>query len=145
MTLPAINTLNTRLRQHGLRHTPQRALVLRLLQEAEKHLDAESLWERARQQDASVNLATVYRTLNTLVQVGLAQRSFLGGQNRSFYEAVLKPEHFHFACLRCGKVIELDCPRLAEMQRDLSQSYGLLVQRAHVKFEGLCPDCKGSS
>lgn len=134
--------LNRTLRASGVRLTPQRALILRILQEAQEHLDAESIWHHARLQDQSLNLATVYRTLNTLVRVGLIEQSYLGeGQKRAYYELVDKPTHYHFACVRCGRVMELESERIPQAHKDLEQRYGVRILNVHLKFEGLCPDC----
>jgi len=136
------NLFTGALRAHGLRLTPQRTLILQVLQEAGEHLDADGLWESARRLDPGINLATVYRTLNVLSQIGLIQHSFLGeGQKRSFYELVNKPVHYHFACLRCGKVLELQSESMAQAQGELESRYRVHILNAHVKFEGLCPEC----
>lgn len=147
MTQPdSTNLLAGCLRQHGLRATPQRALILQVLQQSDEHLDAESLWQRAHEQDASVNLATVYRTLKSLVEAGLIQQSFLGGeQKRAMYEAVNKPEHVHFTCLRCGKVLELDGEQFAHARPALESHTGVSILRMQLKLEGLCRECNIST
>ena len=130
------------LRAHGLRLTPQRTLILQVLRESGEHLDAEGIWQFARQQDQSINLATVYRSLNMLSQIGLIQQSFLGeGQRRSYYELVDKPAHYHFACLRCGKVQELLSEPMSQAQAELEHRYQVRIFNAHIKFEGLCQEC----
>jgi len=137
-----VESLNRTLRARGVRLTPQRALILRILREAGEHLDAEGIWRYAHLHDQSINLATVYRTLNTLVKVGLIEQSFLGeGQKRAYYELVDKPSHYHFACVRCGKVMELESERIAQAHEDLEQRYRVRILNVHLKFEGLCPDC----
>jgi Fe2+ or Zn2+ uptake regulation protein len=133
------------LRAHGLRTTPQRALILRVLQQADEHLDAQGIWQRARLQDESINLATVYRSLNALLGVSLIKQSFLDeGQKRAYFEAVDKPEHFHFACIRCGKVIELNSERVLLGHLEIEQGCGCRVLNIYLKLEGYCPDCLSS-
>jgi Fur family ferric uptake transcriptional regulator len=136
------NSFTGALRAHGLRLTPQRTLIMQVLHEADEHLDADGLWQSARRLDPGINLATVYRTLNALSQAGLIQQSFLGErQKRSYYELVDKPTHYHFACLGCGKVLELHSEPMAQAQAKLERRYGVHITNAHVKFEGLCPEC----
>ena len=138
---PFVDTLH----DHGLRMTPQRELILQILRETAEHLDAEGIWHSARQQDQGINLATIYRTLNVLSQIGLIKQSFLGeGQKRGYYELVDKPVHYHFACLSCGKVLELLSPSMAQAQQEMERHYGVRIINAHVKFEGLCPECLAS-
>jgi Fe2+ or Zn2+ uptake regulation protein len=134
------------IRKRGLRLTPQRALIYQILQEAEEHLDAEGIWQRAQLQNADLNLATVYRTLNVLMDVGLINQSFLGeGQKRAFYEIASKPKHTHFACLVCGQVLELDSRPVSEAQKALELRNGVRILNVHLKFEGLCPQCLAAS
>lgn len=138
----ASNNLMQSLRKKGLRLTPQRKLVLRILEHASEHLDAEGIWQLARQEYQDLNLATVYRTLNLLSEVGLIRQSYLGeGQKRGYYEVMDKPEHYHFACLNCGRVMELRSDQLKQAQRDLELTHGVRITNLHLKFEGFCPDC----
>lgn len=138
------NVLTSSLHARGLRLTSQRRLVLKILNHTDRHLDAESIWQRAQIEDADINLATVYRALNVLVDIGLVQISYLGeGQKRAFYEVVSKPGHLHFACIDCGKVLELDDHAFNQVQRQLEQDYTIKIQTVHLKFEGLCADCAG--
>jgi Fe2+ or Zn2+ uptake regulation protein len=126
----------------GRRLTPQRALVLDILQQADGHLDAEAIWQQARARDANLNLATVYRTLAVLKEMGLIeQRYFARDHKREFYEAVGKAEHYHFTCLRCGRVLELETPRIRQARAELEAVYGLRLAHACICFEGYCADC----
>lgn len=126
----------------GLRVTPQRVLVLEILEEAEEHLDAEAIYERARRRDPKVSLATVYRTLAKLKEVGLVeQRYFARDHRREYYEASHKEEHYHFTCLGCGKVIEVHTPRIAQARQELSEALGLEFTHACICFEGFCAEC----
>ncbi len=130
------------LAQAGLRVTPQRLLVMEILEEADEHLDAEAIYERARDRDPRVSLATVYRTLAKLKEVGLVeQRYFARDHKREYYETSHKEEHYHFTCLGCGKVIEVHTPRIAQAQEELSKALGLIFTHACICFEGFCPEC----
>ena len=136
------NKLTKSFHDRGLRLTPQRQMVLEILKDTKEHLDAEGIWMLAQQKDADINLATVYRALNTLVEIGLVQKSYLGeGQKRAFYEVFSKREHLHFACTCCGKVFELDGEGFNRLQRELERIHLIKIQTVHLKFEGLCMDC----
>ena len=131
-----------RLAAAGLRVTSQRLLVLEILDEADEHLDAEAIYERARQLDPRVSLATVYRTLAKLKEAGLVeQRYFARDHKREYYESAKKEEHYHFTCLGCGKVIEVHTSRIAQARQELSEELGLEFTHACICFEGFCPDC----
>src|SRR3990172_6705094 len=106
MTLPGDSLppqLADSLHTAGLRLTPQRTLILSILNETDEHLDAEGIYDLARSRLPGLNLATVYRTLAVLKHMGLIeQRYFARDHRREYYEAVGKREHYHFTCLGCG-------------------------------------------
>ncbi len=130
------------LAQAGLRVTPQRLIVLEILREADEHLDAEAIYARAKERDPRISLATVYRALAKLKEVGLIeQRYFARDHKREYYEATGKGEHYHFTCLGCGKVIEVETPRIAQARQELSEALGLEFVHACICFEGFCPEC----
>ena len=137
-------TLVDTLHASGRRMTPQRALVLSVLEEGETHLDAEGIYEIARKRQPGLNLTTVYRTLAVLKEMGLVeQRYFARDHKREYYEAVGKREHYHFTCLNCGKVIEVETPRIRQARQELSTALGLQFAHACVCFEGVCAECAG--
>ena len=129
------------LRRSHRRMTPQRELVLNTLYRSHTHLDAEAIWEQARQEDASVDLATVYRTLSVLKDMGLVdQRYFAREHKRELYEPLGKAEHHHFTCTACGKVIEFHTDRIQALHEDLRDT-GLSPARTCVCIEGHCRAC----
>ncbi len=134
--------LEQSLHSAGRRMTSQRALILSVLEDSEKHLDAEAIFALARKRQRSLNLATVYRTLAVLKEMGLVeQRYFARDHKREYFEAVGKREHYHFTCLGCGKVIEVETPRIRQARRELASALGLQFLHACVCFEGYCETC----
>lgn len=136
-----------RLHDKGLRATPQRVLLLEIL-ESGQHLDAEAVYQQAAQRNPDISLATVYRTLERLEESGLvAQRYFGRDHKREIYESSAKQEHYHFKCSSCGKLIEVQTRRIAQMRQELAQELGLVLTHACFCLEGLCKDCaeKGKS
>lgn len=145
MTSPDL-VLRDSLHASGRRLTPQRALVLSILRDTDEHLDAEAIWQQAHARDERLNLATVYRTLAVLEEMGLVERRYFARDHkREFYEAVGKPEHFHFTCLGCHRVIEVETPRIRQATRELTSSLGLAFIHACVCFEGYCGECAAKS
>jgi Fe2+ or Zn2+ uptake regulation protein len=134
--------LEQSLHSAGRRLTSQRALILSVLEDSDEHLDAEGIYEHARKRRRSLNLATVYRTLTVLKEMGLVeQRYFARDHKREYFEAVGKREHYHFTCLGCGKVIEVETPRIRQARQELGVALGLTFIHACVCFEGFCPEC----
>ena len=129
------------LRSSGYRLTRQRRLLLEVLEESQEHLDAESLHDRAKARDPNVSLATVYRTLGVLKEAGLVEEHRLGEEHAHF-EAVQETPHYHFTCLRCGRVTEFDAPQVAHVVQELSGREGVHVAEVHLFLSGYCAECQ---
>lgn len=129
-------------RMAGRRLTSQRRLILEVLQESDEHLDAEMLYDRAKARDDDIGLATVYRTLAVLKEMGLVEEHRLG-EEHGHYEAVGEGPHYHFTCLGCGKVIEFDTPLVAQVQRELSDRERVSIIGTHLHLSGYCAGCRG--
>ncbi len=126
----------------GLRATPQRTLILSILEETGGHLDAQELHLRAKAQMPNLNLVTVYRTLDALRRSGLVrQQYFSRDHRREIFEAVSRGEHYHLTCLGCGSVIEFSTWRIRQAQQELAESLGITFTHACVCFEGYCQQC----
>ena len=133
--------LQDALRGAGLRLTSQRRLILQVLEESSVHLDADALYDRVKAHDPDVSLATVYRTLAVLREIGLVEEHRLG-EDHGHYEAVRQEPHYHFTCLRCGKVIEFDTPLVAQVEQELCEQEDVLVTNTQLLVSGYCTRCK---
>jgi len=130
------------LRATGHRITPQRQLVLEVIESSPEHLDAEAIYQRVRKKDSHIGLATVYRTLTVLKDMGLIEQRYLArNHDREFYEPVGAPEHHHFTCLSCHTVVEFQSPRVKQMRADLQGELGLEIGRVCICIEGYCRSC----
>ena len=130
------------LRAQGKRITGQRALLLQIIQDSEGHLDADELYHRARRLDPHINLATVYRTLNLLKESNLIEQRYLArDHHREQFESKATPEHYHFTCRACRKVIEFESPLIEQLRRDVKEKFGVEFTHGCMCFEGYCADC----
>lgn len=125
----------------GRRLTAQRQLILEVLEASDGHLEAEALHDRVRARDPHISLATVYRTLAVLEDMGRVEKHSLG-EDHGHYEAVHDGPHYHFACLGCGKVIEFDAPEVARVVRRLGEREGVRVTEARLNLSGYCARCR---
>ncbi|MGA7415519.1 MAG: Fur family transcriptional regulator [Bryobacteraceae bacterium] len=132
------------LQQQGVRLTRQRGILLDLIDQSGKHLDAESLYMLAREKDPKLNRVTVYRTLKLLKQGGLVDEldlmHFSGEQH--FYETRMKQEHAHVVCLRCGKIEEFFGEPLRRMREQVESDFGFEILLARTEIGGYCADCQ---
>jgi Fur family ferric uptake transcriptional regulator len=132
------------LQQRGVRLTRQRQILLDLIDQSGKHLDAESLYHLAKEKDAKINRVTVYRTLKMLKAGGLVDEldlmHFNGEQH--YYETRMKQEHAHVVCLRCGRVEEFFGEPLQRMRRQVESNFGFQVLVARTEIGGYCSNCQ---
>jgi len=124
--------------------TRQRKLVFEILKETPDHMDAGRIFQEAKKRDDRISLATVYRSLDYFKKAGLvAENSF--GEDHGHFEAAQKPDHYHFTCLNCGKVIELDGSKTNHLLRSMNELKDLQVTGIHIHLQGYCPDCQNQS
>jgi Fur family peroxide stress response transcriptional regulator len=133
--------LQDELRAAGRRLTSQRRLILKVLEKSDGHLDADALYDQVKARDPDVSLATVYRTLAVLREVGLIEEHRLG-EDHGHYEPMRQKPHYHFTCLRCGSVIEFDTPLVARIEQELSEQQGITVANTQLHISGYCAQCR---
>lgn len=133
----------TTLQEYGYKLTTQRKLLLSILESSDQHLDAETLFTVAKQQDAQISLATVYRNLAAFKKIGLVQEHNLG-QDHGHFERVTAKPHFHFTCSKCGAVIELRSKKIVKLTHELCESENLRMDSMNLLIEGLCSACQPS-
>ncbi len=123
---------------HGLRVTPQRQRIFRILAESSTHPTAEAVFAEVRQDMPTISLKTVYDVLNDLVELGEIQQLDFGEGARRFDPTTA--EHHHLICDRCGKVRDIFAD-FSQFQIPRSQSYGFTIRNAEVTFRGICEQC----
>jgi len=132
---------NRTIQMQGHFMTAQRRLLLELIRDSDRHLDAKELYEQARAKDKSIGSATVYRNLNLFKQLGLVDERRLG-KMRCFYEVKHSPEHQHLLCQGCGKIIEFQNPHFQKLIEAVKQEHGFKITRAELYLEGYCLNCE---
>ena len=133
-----------RIRYAGLRVTPQRLEIYRVLAETTAHPTVQTLAEQLQKRLPALSQATIYNTLQTMVELGLIQEISAPGENAVRYDANVSP-HAHLVCTRCGRVddfsavpIEAPDPRVAELS-------GYDIQAISITYYGECPACRAAS
>ena len=132
-------------RERGLRLTPQRELILRLLEECSGHVVPEEIYQRVHEQLPMVNRSTVYRTLDVLEGLGLVRHSH-DGTGAARYHLGEYPHHLHLFCHRCGQLVEVDDLQVVEpVIAALRERYDFAADLTHFPISGLCRDCQEST
>src|ERR1700691_4621652 len=104
----------------GVRMTAQRRLLVSIIQDSPRHLDAAKLLEIAKQRDPHVDRATVYRTIAMLKKRGLIDELDLMHleSEKHYYEAKTDRDHCHMACFGCGAIIEYASPAFEKLKNE---------------------------
>jgi Fur family ferric uptake transcriptional regulator len=128
------------LKGSGLKATPPRIKVLEIFQRAEpRHLSAEDVYKVLVDEGSDIGLATVYRVLMQLAQVGLLTRCrFETG--KAVFELDRGTHHDHLVCLGCGRVDEFYDAEIEARQREVARAIGFGLQEHALALYGLCSD-----
>ena len=122
----------------GYRLTPQRTLVWDVLRQSQDHLGADEICLRVQKDFPHVNISTVYRTLELLVELDLVRETHLG-PNRRYYEVEEGEPHHHLVCTDCGSVMHLDHQQTGSFRSLLSKEKEFAVRE--VSVFGSCNQC----
>lgn len=139
----ATESLASLMQAKGLRLTEQRRLLADLLDQAEDHLDAESVYLIARKRDSTIHRATVYRTLHTLKKLGLVDELDLmhvSGE-RHYYEVRPHAFHIHLVCTSCRGVEEPGGEFWEELKHRVRTETGFQPEVVRLEMAGLCSSC----
>ena len=131
----------TYLRDNGLKLTPERRAILEQFYSIHDHIEADELLFHLRREGVRVSRATIYRTLDLLVNAGLARRIRLG-KDHAYYEHILGREaHEHMICLGCDRIIEWLDPELTALVFRNCDDQSFSPARHSLQVFGYCQDC----
>ena len=129
-------------RGRGLKVTPQRQCIFRVLHGTGVHPTAEAVFGAVRTEMPTVSLKTVYQTLNDLAAMGEVQALDLGTGSARFDPNL--DAHHHLVCDGCGRVVDV-YPDAAAVTVPGPQRRGFTITTTEVVFRGTCPDCRDRS
>lgn len=122
-----------------LKHSKQRDCIKAFLKSRSDHPTAETVFLNIRHEFPKISLATVYRNLSLLADLGEIQKISAGsGPDR--FDAVTAP-HNHFVCSRCGNVMDLEMDSIANIDEVAGRTFQGRIEGHTVYFYGQCPDC----
>jgi Fur family transcriptional regulator, ferric uptake regulator len=121
--------------------TPRRAIVTALV-DADHHVTAEDIADAVQRAHPEVHRSTVYRTLDTLTEMGVIDHVHLGHGPAVYH--FTDDAHHHLVCQRCGRVIELPLSVLTPVQDRVARDYRFHVDATHFAIAGHCADCVDS-
>jgi len=127
------------LRERGYRLTPQRELILGAVHELD-HATPDEVLAHVREHASSVNISTVYRTLEVLEELGLVRHTHLSDRAPT-YHSVGGHEHFHLVCRNCHRVISVDVDVASTFVSRLAEDHGFIPDLGHLTVFGRCEEC----
>ena len=137
--------LKAKLKKKGCKLTPQRKTIVDTIVERQgEHLTAEEIYDEVKSKFSEIGLATIYRTIILLEEIGILSKLHLDdGCTR--YELVDSDErhrHHHLICSLCGAVIEVEEDLLEDLEAQIEKKYSFKVLDHSVKFYGYCKECQ---
>lgn len=139
-----LSELEEKLRLKKLKITPQRLEILHAIQTLPSHPSAELIFQSVKRRYPAVSLATVYKTLETLVEIGEIKVAVVS-QGKTLYDTRLD-KHHHFICSTCGYVedveMNLNCLETCFPKNQMGSNQ---VHYSEVVFHGLCAKCDRGS
>jgi Fur family peroxide stress response transcriptional regulator len=128
------------LKDHKIRVTPQRQIILTYLVTHHNHPSVETIYQALDTQLPNLSLATVYNTLKLFVDLGIVIE-LQNGDAGTHYDFFGRP-HYHVVCENCGKITDVFEPDLSGVEAKAAELSGYLVTSHNMEVYGLCPDCQ---
>ncbi|GAA0290484.1 Fur family peroxide stress response transcriptional regulator [Gracilibacillus halotolerans] len=129
-----------KLKESGVRITPQRHAVLEFLIEAEIHPTADDIYKALEGKFPNMSVATVYNNLRVFRELGLVRELTYGDSSSRFDWNTTK--HYHIICESCGKIVDFHYPSLDEVESLAEQVTGFDVSHHRMEVYGVCQECK---
>jgi Fur family peroxide stress response transcriptional regulator len=127
------------LRENGFKVTPQRLAVYEVLANTKEHPSAEMIFNKLQTNYPTMSLATVYKTIDILKEVGLVQ--ILNAGEDSFRYDADTSDHAHIRCLECGRVDDIFDVDSAAFIRKVEKDTSYTLSGHQFYFYGTCPAC----
>lgn len=136
-----LETMIQKMREKGLRITPQRIAILRVLSISKGHPSVENIYEQVKEEFPTTSVATVYKNVSMLKELGeVLELSF--GTESSRYDGNKPDPHPHLICIVCKKIIDPDLDSLKDVSTELMEETGFRITSHRLDFFGICPECQ---
>jgi Fur family ferric uptake transcriptional regulator len=141
------SSLMEELTRRGIRITEQRRVIIGIIQDSPRHLDAATLLDLAKKKDAGIDRSTVYRTIGMLKRRGLIDEldlMHIDGE-KHYYEVKTNHDHCHMACFKCGAVMEYTSASFEKLKEEMARRSGFEIRAIRLEVGGVCRKCRGVS
>ena len=130
------------LERRGLKLTAERQALFEEIFARHEHLEPDELLVRMRARDQKISRATIYRTLELLVDAGVVGRVRIGESGYRYERMRAGDHHDHLICNECGRVIEFREPQIESLQDEVAARYGFVLLSHSHQMRGICRQCR---
>ena len=137
-----LNRFKEALKKEGLKYTPQRTAVLEEIIKDKGHRESEEIYLALKKSGQHVSRATIYRTMDILVNNGFARKMNLGDGRARYESKFNSPHHDHLVCMDCGLIVEFMDQQIEDLQDKIAIQYNFQLKRHIHQLFGLCKKCQ---
>lgn len=141
MAIPAALDLD-RLRPAGTKRSSKRDLIVNVFLRQEGHLSADDLVDLIKREDHRISRATVYRTLQWMVDAGIARKVDFGEGRFRFEHSYRHPRHYHLICKTCNRSYEFLSSDIEGLVEEVAAARGFTARQSVVQIYGTCESCR---
>src|SRR6267378_692304 len=130
------------LRPAGGKHSAKRDQIVDVFLRQKGHVSADDLFELVGRQNPGIGRATVYRTLQWMVEAGIARKVDFGEGRSRFEPSFRHPRHFHLICTKCHRSSEFLSSDVEALMEEIAAARHFATTQAVVQIYGTCEDCR---
>ena len=123
MSKDIIKKLELYCKDHNIKITEQRKIIVDVISDSDDHPDVESMLQRAKEKDSNISIATTYRTIKLLEEAGIIEKHDFG-DGRSRYELIKAEHHDHLVNIKTGEIVEFFNAELEQMKSSIADDMG---------------------
>ena len=135
-------------RDIGYNTRQKEKLIDYLIRNKEKHTNVQEISAYLSSEGSPLGTATIYRQLDKLVEAGVVRKFVIDGKMGACYQYIENTdecrEHFHLKCLKCGRLIHLNCDHLMGINEHIAEHHGFIIDPSQTVFYGTCSECAGA-